>query len=153
MQAAVAVDQIDQPVDVSGAKWEIEGGTIDKDGLFTAGSGEGTFKISATVGSITAQATLEISEGALPPPPPPPPATGPKRFHGSVSLNPSRVGRDASQIAAEIVAHLEGLVGSELKVTLEIEAFFPEGAPENVVRTVTENSNTLKFTSHGFEDD
>ncbi len=27
------------------------------------------------------------------------------------------------------------------------------GAPENVVRTVTENSRTLKFTSQGFEED
>jgi hypothetical protein len=35
--------------------------------------------------------------------------------------------------------------------TLEIEATVPDGVPENVVRTVTENSRTLKFTSHGFE--
>ncbi|MEK6284501.1 MAG: hypothetical protein AABO57_02030 [Acidobacteriota bacterium] len=27
----------------------------------------------------------------------------------------------------------------------------PGGAPEPVVRTVTENSRTLRFTSHGFE--
>jgi hypothetical protein len=42
-------------------------------------------------------------------------------------------------------------MGSAVKVTLEIEAEIPSGAPENVVRTVTENSRTLKFTSHGFE--
>ena len=29
----------------------------------------------------------------------------------------------------------------------------PDGAPENVVRTVTENSRTLKFISQGFEKD
>jgi hypothetical protein len=38
-----------------------------------------------------------------------------------------------------------------VKVTLEIEAEIPSGAPDNVVRTVTENSRTLKFTSQGFE--
>jgi hypothetical protein len=38
-----------------------------------------------------------------------------------------------------------------VKVTLEIEAEIPSGAPDNVERTVTENSRTLKFTSHGFE--
>jgi len=75
----------------------------------------------------------------------------PKRFHGTVSLDPTRVGRDASRIADEVVAHLAGLMGSTLKVTLEIEAEIPSGAPENVVRTVTENSRTLKFTSQGFE--
>lgn len=34
---------------------------------------------------------------------------------------------------------------------LEIEAAVPAGVPNQVVRIVTENSRTLKFTSHGFE--
>jgi hypothetical protein len=42
-------------------------------------------------------------------------------------------------------------VGSSVRVTLEIEAGIPDGAPDNVVRTVTENSRTLKFTGSGFE--
>ena len=75
----------------------------------------------------------------------------PKRFHGSVSLDPARVGRDAGRIGDEVIAHLVGLVGSDVKVTLEIEAEIPNGAPDNVVRTVTENSRTLKFKDHGFE--
>ena len=75
----------------------------------------------------------------------------PKRYHGTVTLNPERAGRDASKIADEVITHLVGLVGSSVRVTLEIEAEIPSGAPENVVRTVTENSRTLKFTSHGFE--
>jgi hypothetical protein len=68
-----------------------------------------------------------------------------------VPLDPARVGRDASRIADEVLAHLVGLVGSTVKVTLEIEAEMPSGAPDNVVRTVTENSRTLKFTHQGFE--
>ena len=36
-------------------------------------------------------------------------------------------------------------------VTLEISAEVPSGAPDHVVRTVTENSRTLKFTNQGFE--
>jgi hypothetical protein len=83
--------------------------------------------------------------------PQPPPA--PRRFHGSVSLDPTRVGRDASRIADEVIAHLSGLVGASVNVTLEIEARIPSGAPEIVVRVVTENSRTLKFTSHGFEEE
>lgn len=42
-------------------------------------------------------------------------------------------------------------MGATVTVTIEIEAQIPEGAPDNVVRTVTENSRTLKFTSQGFE--
>ncbi len=56
-----------------------------------------------------------------------------------------------SRIAEEVIAHLGSLIGADVKVTLEIEAVLPSGAPDNVVRTVTENSRTLKFTSQGFE--
>jgi hypothetical protein len=80
-------------------------------------------------------------------------ARRPKRFHGTVNLDPARVGRDAGRIADEVISHLSGLVGSSVKVTLEIEAAIETGAPENVVRTVTENSRTLKFTTHGFEEE
>ena len=77
----------------------------------------------------------------------------PRRFHGTVQLDPARVGRDASVIADEVIAHFAGQVGAEVTVTLEIEASLPDGAPDQIVRTVTENSRTLKFTSHGFETD
>ena len=73
------------------------------------------------------------------------------RFHGTVPLDSARVGRDASRIADEVISHLSGLVGARVTVTLEIEAVVPSGAPDHVVRTVTENSRTLKFTNQGFE--
>ncbi len=69
-----------------------------------------------------------------------PEAAKPKRFHGSVELDPTRVGRDAGRIADEVISHLSGLVGANVTVTLEIEAEIPNGAPDNVVRTVTENA-------------
>src|SRR2546430_1930434 len=65
-------------------------------------------------------------------------------------LDPARVGRDASRIADEVIAHLAGLVGAEVVVTLEIDARLAGGAPDQVIRTVTENSRTLRFTSQGF---
>ena len=93
--------------------------------------------------------------GSPPPAPPgPPPTPAPRkltRFHGTVQLDASRAGRDAGRIADEIISHLAGLVGADVTVTLEIEASIPGGASEGVVRTVTENSRTLKFSSHGFE--
>lgn len=82
-----------------------------------------------------------------------PPREEPKsrRFYGTVSLEPTRVGRDASRIADEVIAHLVGLMGANVTVTLEIEAEIPNGAPDNIVRIVTENGRTLKFTNLGFE--
>jgi hypothetical protein len=68
-----------------------------------------------------------------------------------VKLNPHRVGRDAGKIAEEIVQHLALQPGATVEVTLEIQARMPDGAPEKVVRVVTENARTLKFTTHSFE--
>jgi predicted AAA+ superfamily ATPase len=75
-----------------------------------------------------------------------------RRFHGSVELDPMRLGRDAGRIADEVISHLEGLVGSDVKITLEVLVEVQEGIPENVVRIVSENCNTLKFKTHGFEE-
>src|SRR5262249_16024643 len=74
------------------------------------------------------------------------------RFHGSVALDPIRLGRDAGQIAVEVVQHLTKIVGAEVRVTLEVEANLPDGASEKLVRDVTENCRTLKFYPYGLED-
>jgi hypothetical protein len=50
-----------------------------------------------------------------------------------------------------VISHFAGKVGAKVTVTLEIEVNLRDGATDQVVRTVTENSRTLKFTSHGFE--
>jgi len=101
-------------------------------------------------GSVSPDATMPlglVTPGATPLPP----KIGPKRYHGAVVLDPQRVGRDASRIADEVLTHLVGLVGVQVRVTLEIEVTIPDGAPDHVVRTVTENGRTLRFTDNGFE--
>ncbi len=89
--------------------------------------------------------------GVPDPAPAPPAAQVLRRFHGSVRLDSSRVGRDAGRIADEVIAHLAGQMGAEVTVTIEIEAKLPNGATDQLVRTVTENSRTLKFDTLGFE--
>jgi predicted AAA+ superfamily ATPase len=81
-----------------------------------------------------------------------PVSTGPKRFFGSVALDPTRVGRDAGRIAEEVIQHLAGLMGSNVEITLEIHVELPDGTPDHIVRTVTENCRTLRFRAHGFEE-
>lgn len=82
----------------------------------------------------------------------PPPKPKMRRFHGSVTLDSERVGRDASKIADEVITHFVGLgAKATVKVTLEIEVDMPDGAPEHVVRVVTENMRQLKFDQGGFE--
>ncbi|ARA93108.1 AAA+ family ATPase [Rhodothermaceae bacterium RA] len=114
------------------------------------------------------------ADTVVPPPPPPGPTPGmvrddgtavqpdtcaevataaPRRFYGTVRLDPTRTGRDAGRIAEEVIAHLTGQVGAEVTVTLEIHAHLPEGASDHLVRTVTENARTLGFESFGFEEE
>ena len=54
-------------------------------------------------------------------------------------------------IANGIIQHLAALPDSEVDVTLEIQARVPTGVPDNLVRTVSENCRTLKFSSQHFE--
>jgi predicted AAA+ superfamily ATPase len=78
---------------------------------------------------------------------------GLKRFHGSVSIDPHRMNRDASVIAEEVVQHLTALVGAQVEITLEIQALVPDGVPDNVVRVVLENGKSLHFNDQAFEEE
>ena len=115
--------------------------------------------------AAAAQATLvvpggEKPDGKLQPVDPPRPGPTPqqprekklRRFYGSVTLNPMRLGRDAGTIGEEILQHLSSLLDANVNVTLELRVTVPEGVPDDVVRTVSENARTLKFDSFGFEE-
>jgi predicted AAA+ superfamily ATPase len=78
-----------------------------------------------------------------------PPA--PTRFYGTTVLDPLRLNRDFGRIAEEVVSHLTGVVGADVKITVEIEAEATDGFSDAIVRTVSENAKTLKFRDHGFE--
>jgi hypothetical protein len=75
-----------------------------------------------------------------------------RRFHGSAKIDATRLSREVDLIASSVVQHLAGLLDAKVTITVEIEAEIPSGAPDNVVRTVTENCRTLKFDNQGFEE-
>ena len=60
--------------------------------------------------------TVSTPPAGAPPRESQPVAAKPKRFHGAAVLDATRVGRDASRITEEIVAHLAGLVGATVRV-------------------------------------
>ena len=126
------------------ARAQLEAETNGRGGGTSTGKGSGDGENQGEGGGGT-------GEGGITPPPPPQPM--PRRFHGSVRLNPVRIGHDASEIGAEVLAHLVGLPNASVTVTLEIHAEIPGGAPDQVVRIVTENSRALKFIDHGFEEE
>ncbi len=75
-----------------------------------------------------------------------------RRFHGTVELDATRLGRDAGKISDEVIIHLTSILGAKARIVLEIDIEVPDGIPEEKVRIVTENCNTLKFKGYGFEE-
>ena len=124
-------------------KPEVAGRQLDADALLTTHS-----PFPQTVEGHPTPGT-----GAESAPPRPSVPQSLRRFHGTVRVDSTRVGRDAGRIADEVIAHLSGQMGAEVTVTMEIEARLPNGATDPLMRTVTENSRTLKFDSFGFETD
>jgi hypothetical protein len=75
------------------------------------------------------------------------------RYYGSVSIDPQRVNREIGLVVEEVIQRLTSLTGCDVEIHLEISARRAEGFDEATVRTIGENSRTLRFGSHGFEAD
>ena len=58
------------------------------------------------------------------------PVNKPRRFHGAAILDSTRVGRDASVIADEVISHLSDLIRSTITVTIDVEAEISDGATD-----------------------
>ncbi len=76
-----------------------------------------------------------------------------KRYFASSKLDPLRFTSQAGQIGENIVAHLQAHKDAKVKITIDIQADSEEGFKDELIRTVTENSNALDIDQHGFEDD
>lgn len=73
-----------------------------------------------------------------------------RRFYMSADLDNTRIGRDVQRLVDEIVKHLMNAEGSQVQISLEVNATSPSGYSQEVVRTVTENCQTLKVRLSGF---
>lgn len=73
-------------------------------------------------------------------------------FYLSTPLDITRINKDVMQLVQEVINHLNNIDGSEVQITLEVEAKMPDGTPQPIVRSVTENCNSLKVKNYGFDD-
>ena len=74
------------------------------------------------------------------------------RFYLSARLDNTRINRDVQKLLEEVIKHLSDTPGAEVKVTLEVEASSMHGFSATTVRTVSENSRTLRVDDFGFDD-
>jgi hypothetical protein len=77
----------------------------------------------------------------------------PRRFHATITLDAGRPLRSFEQVFNEVLQHLTTLHGTDVSLTLDVDARHDEGFPDTTVRTVTENSSVLKFDNAEFEAD
>lgn len=76
-----------------------------------------------------------------------------RRYYGSVRIDPQRVNREVGDIVEEIIERLVSNPGTDVEIRLEISANNHGGFDDGTVRTIKENSRTLKFDAYDFEDD
>jgi hypothetical protein len=74
------------------------------------------------------------------------------RYYGRVQVDARRVNREIGVIVEEVIERLTGQMGCQVEITVDISARLPEGFDESTVRTISENSRTLKFDHYGFEE-
>jgi predicted AAA+ superfamily ATPase len=85
------------------------------------------------------------------PQPPTPPQPQYTAFHGAVDINPTTAKMKMAEVADEIISLLTSDPDAELRITLDISSNFPDGAPDNIRRAVSENANQLGFKNHSWE--
>lgn len=66
-------------------------------------------------------------------------------FHGSVEINAALAKMKLAELAEEILAVLSSDPNATVRVTVEIAAAFPNGAPDHIRRAISENTKQLKF--------
>jgi predicted AAA+ superfamily ATPase len=84
----------------------------------------------------------------------PPESEVPKNthFYMSAQLDTTRIGRDVQKLVEEVISHLASIDRAQVEVLLELNVNAPEGIPQQIVRTVSENCRTLRVRSFGFDD-
>jgi uncharacterized protein len=78
-------------------------------------------------------------------------ATKPKSFKGSVEVSATVAKSRLNTIADEIIKLLVSDPNATVRVTLEIDAEFPQGASDTIRRAVSENANSLGFKVKDWE--
>jgi len=119
-------------------KGELAKAQLDAEFAATTGIGTGTDPTTPT--TVTPPVGVDPKAKALP-----------AFFHLHQAMDGDRVALKIGRIDENLIAHLGGLAGAEVKISLHVEITVPGGIPENLQRTVNENAKTLKIDAHGFQ--
>jgi len=124
------LDQYGQPIPTGAVVWNATGGTIDDDGVFTAGQNEGSFNVTATASVFKATATVIVGDQPPPPPPPPKPPAQPGTLRWTGDVPPQKWMNFYTKVLSKFAS------GKGLRLTLSVEVS-PEGglSPQKIEET------------------
>jgi predicted AAA+ superfamily ATPase len=74
-----------------------------------------------------------------------------RTFRGSVEVNAALAKSRLNTIAEEVITLLASDPNATVRITLEIDAEFPQGASDTIRRGVSENANSLGFKTKDWE--
>ncbi|MEZ5951733.1 MAG: hypothetical protein R3C12_21485 [Planctomycetaceae bacterium] len=74
-----------------------------------------------------------------------------RAYYGSADINPSTAKMGLVQVAEEIISLLASDPTAALRITVEINAEFPDGASDQLKRAVSENASSLQFGTSEWE--
>ena len=127
-----ALDQFGHGIEVGNLEWSATGGEIGADGVFTAGSNEGSFVISVKAKGKTGTVGVTIAKEGTPPPRPP---RGPRKLIWNGEVAPQKWTNLYMKVLTKLVS------SGDLKIRVNIEATLKE---EVAVQQVEEAKAALR---------
>ena len=115
------LDQYGGDIPTGNVEWKATGGSISKDGVFTAGIDDGSFVVTANIGPITGSVTLAVAKpgSAIQAPTPSPIAPGVLRWTGEIP--PQKWMNFYTKVLSKFAT------GKGLKLTLSVEVALEGG--------------------------
>jgi hypothetical protein len=131
-----------------------EGGVVDEPptgtvgaGVDAGGSGQQGFGFPGGAG------TTPVAGGAKRPSSAPGVAAKPRRFHATVTIGAGDPIGSFTEIVQNVIEKFTEKYGTEVMLTLDVEARRKDGFDVQTVRTVKENAGTLGFSTAEFEEE
>jgi predicted AAA+ superfamily ATPase len=140
------------------------GGVYLTEGALLIRADAAQLALAKTSGTTTAIGSDRPRRGSEPPPSAggagkakksstaPAPAA-PRRFHGTTIIDSSDPIGNFNELVQNVIEHFTAQYGTEVVLTLDVEAKRADGFETKTVRVVRENAATLKFKTAEFEDD
>jgi hypothetical protein len=136
------LDQHNREIAIGDVVLKATGGTIDKNGVFTAGKDEGNFVITATIGGITGSANFTIAKEGEMPPKPRPTAEGINKLSWNGEVPPQKWMNFYTKVLSKFAG------GKGLKITINVEV-----SPEGGVSTQKIEETKVALRELGLNDD